>query len=104
VLHRHLLRTLGADCVDALLRFLAADGGIGEEGEGEEGAAPSPLVDAAAGPLSAAQRATILKQLPPDVKPAVADAIDKLGGGSLQVGAAGGRMSKGWDHARHCWH
>ena len=83
---RHLLRTVGAECVDALLRFLAADALAAEEEEEEGGAAvASPLMDAWAGPLSVAQRTVIMKQLQPDVKPAVSTAVDKLSGSSLEV-------------------
>ncbi|KAI3438673.1 hypothetical protein D9Q98_001094 [Chlorella vulgaris] len=106
MLHRHLLRSVAAECVDALLRCLAVDStaGIEEAEEGGQGGGQlSPLVDAAAGPLSAAQRAAIMKQLPPDVRPAISAAADKLSGSSLElfqteflaaVEAAGMRMRK----------
>jgi hypothetical protein len=85
VLQRHLMRTVGAECVDALLRFLAADALAAEDEEEGGAAVASPLTDAAAGPLSAAQRTVIIKQLQPDVKPAVSAAVDKLSGSSLEV-------------------
>lgn len=84
VLQRHLLRGVGAECADALLRYLAADA-VAAGGEGEEAGGDAALSDAAAGPLSAAQRASILKQLQPDVKPTVSTAVDKLSGSSLEV-------------------
>ena len=87
MLHRHLLRTVAAECVDALLRYLATDNVTGvEEGEGEEGGVPSPLIDVAAGPLGAAQRAAITTQLQPDIRPTIRAAVDKLNGSSLEVG------------------
>lgn len=83
VLQRHLLRSAGAECVDALLRYLAADSAAEEAEEGQGG--DPALADASAGPLSAAQRAAVLKELPPDVKPAASAAVEKLGGTSLEV-------------------
>ena len=85
VLQRHLLRSSGAECVDALLRYLAADSAAVEAAE-EDGSGGDPaLTDASAGPLSAAQRAAVLKDPPPDVKPAASAAVEKLGGASLEV-------------------
>jgi hypothetical protein len=102
MLHRHLLRSVAAECVDALLRCLAVDSTAGiEEAEedGEGGGQLFPLVDAAAGPLSAAQRAAIMKQLPPDVRPAISAAADKLSGSNLEV--SGGVLTR--LDAAACW-
>lgn len=86
VLQRHLLRGAGAECVDALLRYLAADSVAAEAGQEGEGGGGPALTDASAGPLSTAQRAAVLKDLSPDVKPAASAAVEKLGGASLEVG------------------
>lgn len=83
VLARHLLRTAAADCVDAVLRYLAADEAAAGEGGEEEGG--EGLGEAAAGPLPPAQRAAILKRLAPDVKGPTTVAVDKLSGSSSQV-------------------
>ena len=95
VLQRHLLRSAGAECVDALLRYLAADSAAVEAGQEGEGGGDPALTDASAGPLSAAQRAAVLKDLPPDVKPAASAAVEKLGGASLEV-----RLAAGWQGHR----
>lgn len=87
VLQRHLLRGVGAECVDALLRYLHADAAAGQEDEeAAKGGDAAALADAAAGPLTPAQRSAVLKQLPPDVRPAAAAAVDKLNGAALEVG------------------
>eukprot|EP00887_Chlorella_sp_A99_P000841 scaffold5.g841.t1 len=81
VLHRHLLRTVAAEVADALLRYLTADEAAASEAEGgDEAAGGGP----AAGPLTPAQRAAVLKRLQPDVKAPVTTAVDKLGGSCLE--------------------
>lgn len=90
VLHRHLLRSAAADCVDALLRYLAADevAASEQEQEGQEGGEGAAGASAA-GPLAPAERAAILKRLHPDVKALATTAVDKLNGSSLEVRTAG---------------
>ncbi|GAB4816872.1 hypothetical protein N2152v2_003918 [Parachlorella kessleri] len=80
-LDRHLLRSAAADCMDALLRYLAADLALdeGQEAQQQQGEAGGQ------GPLSPGDRATIVKQLGPDVKPAASAALEKLGGSSLEA-------------------
>lgn len=109
MLQRHLLRGAGAECVDALLRYLAADAAAGEGEEGGEGGGDAALTDASAGPLAAPQRAAILKHLAPDVKPAASAAVEKLGGASLEVRSLPGLvrwllLSQGSLAAQHAWH
>lgn len=99
VLQRHLLRSAGAECVDALLRYLAADSVAAEAGQEGEGGGDPALTDASAGTLSAAQRVAVLKDLSPDVKPAASAAVEKLGGASLEVGRWCA-MATGW---RRVW-
>lgn len=91
-LQRHLVRGVGAECADALLRYLAADDEEAQAAGGGEGGAP--LGDAAGGALSAAQRSAVLKQLGPDVKSAATSMVDKLNGGSLEASRAGRSLAR----------
>ena len=81
MVRRHLLRTLGAECTDALLRHLAADLAGAEEEEG--GAAGAAARAASGGALSPGERTSIARQLAPDVRPAVSAALEKAGGADL---------------------
>ena len=83
-LDRHLLRSTAADCMDALLRYLAADL-ASDEGQEAQQAQQQQGEAGAQGPLSPGDRAAIVKQLGPDVKPAASAALEKLGGSSLEV-------------------
>jgi hypothetical protein len=95
-LQRHLLRTTAADCVDALLRYLAADLASAEE-EGEPAGAEGGAAPGGAGALAPAERAAIVKQLGPDLKPAVSAALEKLAGASLEVGREGRACCWAWE-------
>lgn len=79
VLHRHLLRTAGAEAVDAMLRFL-------EAGLQNDTAASSPAADATSGaaPLPPPQRAALLQRLPDDVAPPARAAVACLTGSDTQ--------------------
>lgn len=102
-LQRHLLRTTASDCMDALLRYLAADLPSKEESNESKGAGGATEGEAAAGPLPAAERAAIVKQLGPDVKGAASAALEKLGGASLEVrGCGGGRRPCSLQRLKGC--
>lgn len=79
ILQKHLLRGAGAEAVDALLRFHETD--LQRDGD----AAPDSTAAATPQPLTSAERAGLLQQLPPDVAPSATDAVAALADTNAQA-------------------
>ncbi|KAK9817206.1 hypothetical protein WJX72_011062 [[Myrmecia] bisecta] len=78
-LARHLIRSVGQEAVDCLLRYQQVD--VQKDAGQEPADAPSSK-EAATAPLTAAERSALINQLPKDTQQSSSAAVDKLNGGS----------------------